>query len=161
MPPKQSDRLPPHDLDAERGAIGSILLDSERLAEVAAVIRPDHFHSHAHQVLFRHLLVMGKAGEHAAGRRSVDFTLLVGRLTDAGQLAEVGGYYYLAQVLQGAPLSCHAVYYARRVLWMAGRREVIVMAERLLEQAYSGTIPPDSERARRLIDGPATRPVES
>ena len=39
------DTPPPHDLDAERQVIGSILLDPPRLDEVGNILRPDDFHA--------------------------------------------------------------------------------------------------------------------
>ncbi|HEV7225191.1 MAG TPA: DnaB-like helicase N-terminal domain-containing protein, partial [Pirellulales bacterium] len=56
------DRLPPQNLDAERGVLGSLLLDPELCDEVALLLKPADFYSPHHQVLFNHLLAMHNDG---------------------------------------------------------------------------------------------------
>lgn len=43
MPHEQPVRMPPHDLNAERGVIGSILLDPRKMFDVAAIVSADDF----------------------------------------------------------------------------------------------------------------------
>ena len=74
------DRLPPHNLDAEKGVLGSILLDPNLCDDVALVLRPDDFYADANQKLYGHLLAM-----HDEGSR-IDATLLLERLRSAGDL---------------------------------------------------------------------------
>ena len=80
------DRLPPHDLDAERSVIGSILLDPTRLDEVRDILRPEDFHADAHRRIFRHFLAMRNGGAGA-----IDATLLLDRLRQSGDIEAVGG----------------------------------------------------------------------
>ena len=68
------DRLPPQNLDAEKGVLGSLLLDPNLCDDVALVVRPDDFYADANQKLYAHLLAM-----HDEGRR-IDATLLLERL---------------------------------------------------------------------------------
>ena len=103
------DRLPPHNLDAERGVLGSILLDPHLCDDVVLIIRPDDFYADAHRKLFGHMVAM-----HDEGRR-IDETLLVERLKTAADLEAVGGKAYLAEIVQSVPVAAHAVYYARIV----------------------------------------------
>ena len=92
------DRLPPQNLDAEKGVLGSLLLDPNLCDDVALMLRPDDFYADANQKLYGHLLAM-----HDEGSR-IDTTLLVERLSTAGDLEAVGGAAYLAEVAPFGPL---------------------------------------------------------
>src|SRR4051794_24711460 len=79
------DRQPPRSLEAERGVLCSILLQSEVCDDVALVVRPEDFYDEAHRKLYTHLREM-----HDAGKR-IDLTLLVERLKHAGDHEAIGG----------------------------------------------------------------------
>ncbi len=100
------DRLPPQNLDAERGVLGSLLLDPELCDEVALMLRPGDFYADAHQKLFHHIMEM-----HGGGGR-VDATLLLERLRQSGDLEAIGGTAFLAEVVQSVAVAAHATYYA-------------------------------------------------
>ena len=85
MSPEILDRLPPQNLDAERGVLGSILLDPRLCDDVAQAVRPEDFYSDANATLYRHLLRMNE-------EQRIDVTLLVDRLKTAGELEAVGGH---------------------------------------------------------------------
>src|SRR6476646_8845147 len=58
------DRLPPQNLDAEQGVLGSILLDNDVLHEVVPILKVGDFYRDVHQVLYRtirDLYDLGKA----------------------------------------------------------------------------------------------------
>jgi hypothetical protein len=128
------DRAPPHDLEAERGVIGSVLIDPKRLDEVVG-LRPEDFHDRRNGKLFGHFLAMRNGGAGA-----VDVTLLHGKLKEAGDLEAVGGAAYLAEVMQGVPVAAHARHYAEVVRDHAIRRAIIHNSADLLKDAYSGQV---------------------
>jgi len=134
------DRMPPHDLAAERGVLGSIVLDSRMADEVASVVTADDFHAEAHRKLYGHVLAM------AADGVGIDSTTLVSRLKTAGDLEAIGGVSYLAEVLHAVPIAAHAVYYARIVARHAKKRRVIHAACEILQEAYS-----DASEAEDLV----------
>ena len=83
--PEILDRMPPQNLDAERGVVGSLLLDANMCDEVATILRDEDFYADAHQKLFRHMMAM-----HDEGTR-IDMLLLVERLKREGDFEAVGG----------------------------------------------------------------------
>src|SRR5215469_5292969 len=99
------DRLPPQNLEAEQGVLGSLLLDPELCDEVAMLLRPVDFYAPAHQALYTHLLAM-----HNDGLR-IDATLLIERLRKHGDLEIVGDLGYLAEVADSVPTAANATYY--------------------------------------------------
>ncbi|MCE5303003.1 MAG: replicative DNA helicase [Planctomycetaceae bacterium] len=130
------DRLPPHNLDAERGVLGSLLLDPNLCDDVALILRPDDFYADANQRLYTHLLAM-----HDEGGR-IDATLLVERLQAGGDLEAVGGAAYLAEVVHSVPYAANAVYYAEIVQAKATLRSLIHASTEILRDAYEPTLDP-------------------
>jgi replicative DNA helicase len=130
------DRLPPHNLDAEKGVLGSLLLDPNLCDDVALILRADDFYADANQKLYARILAM-----HDEGSR-IDATLLVERLTQAGDLEAVGGPAYLAEVLHSVPYAANAVYYAEIVRDKATLRALIHASTEILRDAYEPTLEP-------------------
>ena len=68
------DRLPPQNLDAEKGVLGSILLDPNLCDDVVMILRPEDFYAEANQKLrvamerARSLAEAAEAASHAKGR---------------------------------------------------------------------------------------------
>lgn len=134
------DRVPPHNLDAEKGVIGSLLLDPLLCDEIVLILRADDFYSDAHQKLFRHIVEL-----HEQGKR-VDALLLIERLKQAGELDDVGGLAYLYEVSQ-VPTAANALFYAHIVADKATLRSLIRASTEILRDAYD----PDEE-PRQLLN---------
>jgi replicative DNA helicase len=130
------DRLPPHNLDAEKGVLGSLMLDPNLCDDVVVILRPDDFYADAHQKLFAHLVAM-----HDEGGR-IDATLVLERLRTAGDLEAIGGPAYLAEVLHAVPHAANAVYYAEIVRDKATLRALIHASTEILRDAYEPTLDP-------------------
>jgi replicative DNA helicase len=124
------DRLPPQNLDAERGTIGSMIVDPTVIDDVAAIVGTDDFYARSNQILYGHLLAM-----HNEGAGS-DITLLVERLKASGDFDLVGGYAYLAEVNQSVPTASHAAHYAKIVREKSMLRGLINAGTEILRSAY-------------------------
>ena len=129
-PAEVLDRQPPHNLDAELGVLGSILLKPDVCDEIATLIRHEDFYDETHGLLFAHMQDM-----HNAGKR-IDITLLVDRLKKAGDFEKIGGASFLARVSQAVPNAAHAAYYANIVREKAVYRSVIDASTSILNRAY-------------------------
>lgn len=95
------EKLPPHDPEAEKAALGSVLVDvgSARVCLQELVDQfgdEEPFYVSAHAVIYRAL-----RGLYAEGKE-LDFISLQSRLKDTGRLDEVGGLAYLTS-LEGLP----------------------------------------------------------
>ena len=124
------DRLPPCNPDAERGVIGAILLDPRLCDDVATIVRPQDFYLERNARIYRRLLEMNAA---ASG---IDLTLLVENLRSSGELVEIGGEEYLAELMTSVQVTAHAVYYAKIVQQNAIRRQLIQTCEQILNKSY-------------------------
>ncbi len=127
------NRLPPQDLDAEKGVLGSIILDQRVCDDVALIIKPDDFYADANQKLYKHLLAL-----HEDGKR-IDTLLIVAKLKAAADLEAVGGVPYIGEVAQAVPYAANASHYAGIVRQKATMRSLIHASEDILRTAYDPT----------------------
>ncbi len=86
--------------DAERGVLGSILLDWQKVLDfcVEKQLAPESFYLPPHQAIFETMLEMSRDG------RPIDVLTLGERLNAAGRLEEVGGVTFLNQLLDATTL---------------------------------------------------------
>ena len=136
------DRLPPQNQDAERGVIGSMLIDPRMIDEVLPVLKVDDFYLEAHQILYRRIARL----HDESGR--VDVTLLANALLSAGELASIGGPEYIAEVMDTTPVAAHAVHYAQLVRSKATLRAMIHASTETLRDAWDPAQDPQELLAR-------------
>ena len=163
-PEVDPNRLPPQNLEADRGVIGSILLDNNVIDDVIGVMRPDDLFRTAHQTIYRVMLEL-----HSSGR-AIDGITLCEELEKQGKLESVGGIEYIAETINCVPHAVNAKYYAGIVAENSQRRQVIDAAEVSLRQSYARaeTCPEllddverrfhairDARVSARVIEGPA------
>ncbi len=139
-----SDAVPPHDLNAERGVIGSILLDENNADLVLDVVRSDDFYSDAHQRIMATIARIRKAGD------PIDLLLLVNKLSEYGELEAVGGAEYFADLMASVHVSAHVEHYARIVRKKSQMRRYAIIASEMMAKAYQEDVLPSDVRA--LID---------
>lgn len=130
------DRVPPHNVDAEIGVIGSILLDPLVCDDVTMILRADDFYSERNRTLFRHLQEMHSTGS------GIDITLLIERLNKSEELETIGGHAYLGEIATAVQIPAHAVFYAEIVRDKAILRDLIHTSSAILHDAYDSSAAP-------------------
>jgi replicative DNA helicase len=104
--PFPDDRLPPQNLEAEEGVLGSIILEPEALDEVAVILQPEDFYRDIHQPIYRALRDLRDAG------RPIDSIILADELIRRGEFDAIGGAETIAGLLAAVPHAANARYYA-------------------------------------------------
>lgn len=127
-----SPRIPPYSEEAERGVLGSILTDAERVIDLCLErqLRPDAFFVRGHQLLFEHIIDMNAVG------RPIDLLTIGESLKSKDALTKVGGYDYLEMLVDSTPTSAHAEYYLDIVHEKFVRRQVIDRARNTIDSCY-------------------------
>ena len=128
---KRADRLPPQNLDAERGLLGSLLLTNEAADDVADVLRANHFYSDAHQRIYRAMFELREKGVNG-----IDAVTLAEELSHRDELEDVGGVPYLMEILDAVPHAAHAKYYAEIVRDKWTQRTLIYTCTDILKHCY-------------------------
>ncbi|MGI5832495.1 MAG: replicative DNA helicase [Thermoguttaceae bacterium] len=124
------DRQLPYSAEAEAGVIGAILLNPMVCDEVISLVRPHEFFKDANRRLFQCLLAMHDEG------KGIDLTLLTERLRQNGEMEQIGGEAYIAEMMTSVPVAAHATHYAKIVRDKAILRELIETSSKILVGAY-------------------------
>ena len=125
-------RVPPHSVEAERGVLGSILLDAARVMDlcVEAGLDEDAFHLYAHRVVYSAFLAMSKGG------MPIDMLTAVQQLRAIDRLKDVGGAEFLEKLVDATPTAAHAEYYIDIVRQKYLLRRTIACARRVEQTCY-------------------------
>ncbi len=138
-----NDRAVPHNLDAERALLGSILLDNSALNFAQEILNIEDFYSQAHRHAFEKMSELSERG------RVIDLVTLSEELAKAGLLEKSGGAAYLAALTDGVPIGTMAgmAEYCRIVKEKSTIRRLITASENVISNCLAGT-----EDSEKLID---------
>ena len=122
----------PNNLEAERALLGSVLLDSERLDEVLDILgdEPGAFWLEKHAKLWETLMRLRK--DSASGFDSVVLKSAI----EKHEFDALGGYDFLASLIETVPSSLRAVEYAALVHEAHLRRMTISAGHRMISEAF-------------------------
>jgi replicative DNA helicase len=132
----------PNNIEAEKAAIGSILIDSDIAPLIFQVLRPDDFYEVKNSVVYKAMLDL------EAEAAPVDFITVVNKLKEQGRLETIGGQGYLTELMQSTPSSLHADYYAQAVKDFAKLRNIVTTASKVVGVA-NGV---QSESVKGILD---------
>lgn len=128
------ERIPPHNLEAERAAIGACLGDPVNLDAVLAIVRAEDFYAHTHGRIFEAIAHLARTGA------PVDAISVSDRLRARGELEKVGGFSYLAQLGADFASSVSVAYSARLVREKSTLRRLIEAGGALARLGYEGEV---------------------
>lgn len=123
------DRIPPHNLDAERAVLGCLLLEGARAVE-ALDLRVEDFYMDGHRHLYATLRTL------AERTGVVDPLTVRAELERVGLLEAAGGPAHLALCAQEASIAVHLPRYAALVREQAARREAIQACAQAIGALY-------------------------
>jgi replicative DNA helicase len=125
-------RIPPHSEDAERGVLGSILLDPGSALDkcLAKRLDSDAFYDRRHQALFEQMVDMSQAN------RPMDAITIAEWLKDHGALEKVGGYDYLVQLQDSTLVPAHVEFYCDIVIEKNLYRRLIEHSNTVTDSAF-------------------------
>ena len=125
-----SDRMPPHDIEAEQATLGGMMLSKDAIDEVTEIVEPADFYRPTHQAVFNAIAALHAKGEPADART------VTGALFDSGDLERVGGVPYLHTLVEAVPTAANAGYYARIVQQRAVSRRLVEAGVRITQLGY-------------------------
>jgi replicative DNA helicase len=132
-PISMADRLPPQNIEAEQGVLGSILLDNEILHDIVPILKVDDFFRDSHQIIYRAIRNLYDLA------KPVDWIILEDELRRSDEIEKIGGADTLHQIIGSVPHAAHGRYYAQVVREKAVARELIATANEILREGYSNT----------------------
>jgi replicative DNA helicase len=129
--PVTSNRIPPHNLDAEQSVLGAMLESREAIANVIEVVDPDDFYKPAHAQIFQIIIELYGRGEPA------DAITVADELGRRGWLETIGGRPYIVGLLEAYPTASSAGHYAHIVEEHALLRKLVEAGAEVQELGFS------------------------
>ena len=141
--------LPPHNLEAEAGLLGGILVDKEALIKVADIVNPYDFYMDRNGVIFNAMITLYEA------RQPIDLLTLSNKLEEMKELDRVGGAVYLTELVEQVPTAAHVAHYANIVAHKATLRRLIGAASEIASLGHDEGSPLDGllDQAEQTLFG--------
>ena len=124
----------PHNIEAEQGLIGALLVNNEVYDKISQLINPQHFFDPVHQRIYE--VAVEKISRNSLAS---PVTLKTNFQNDLG-LKELGGVSYLAKLAASAISMFGAVDFAKLICELALRRNLINLGRNISEKALSTDI---------------------
>lgn len=132
------ERLPPHDLEAEKSVIGSLLIDGDAIFEIAPFLHQDDFYSEQNRLIYSACTSLFERHE------GINQITVARELSQKGKLEEIGGVAYLNAIIADVPTPLHIEWYAQIVSRLAVMRRLISAANQINNIGYDASADIDS-----------------
>lgn len=135
----ESVRTFPHNLEAERALLGSVLLDNSALNTAIEFVNKDDFFSESHRLIFEKMLELSEKS------RTIDFVTLSEEFSKDGKLEKAGGAGYLTALTDGVPIGSASVSeYSRIIKDKSIARRLINASNNVISRCMEGTDDPET-----------------
>lgn len=124
------DRVPPQAIDAEKGVLGSIMLDNECIGRVLEILEPDYCYKNAHKLILSAAMTLYEKND------PVDLITMSEELKRLKVLDEIGGVYYLTEITESVPSSANVEHHAKIVLEKYLLRKLIEESANIARDSY-------------------------
>ena len=124
------EKIPPHNLEAEKSVLGASLLSKYALADAIDIIRPEDFYDAGHQEIFEVMVELFRDS------KSVDLITVGDELKKRKSLDKIGGRGYLGSLSAQVPSTTNAGEYAKIVAEKSSLRKLIETAEEIREKGF-------------------------
>ena len=126
-------KIPPQALDLEEAVLGAMMLESDRLAEVIEVLKPEVFYKENHQIIF-------SAIQRLFGHNEpVDILTVTEELRNSGELDIAGGPYFITMLTNRVASAANIEFHSRIILQKFIQRELIRVSSDIIKEAYEDT----------------------
>src|SRR5574344_2364980 len=135
------DRIPPHNIDAEKAVLGSMMIDSTAVNISLEILKENNFYYDSHKIIFRDIEKLFNLGT------PIDILIVMEELSKIKEIERVGGKEYLTTLLNSISTSAHVEYYANIVKEKSILRNLINSSTEIINDCYSS-----EEDATRVLD---------
>ncbi len=141
-------RLLPQSPDAEKGLLGTILLNPSDICGLCSekLVTPEHFHIPAHATIFETIMDLWNSNQ------PIEFITLCQKLSDAGKLDQAGGAPFVTDLCTFVPTSANASYYLEIVQEKYTLRQMISTCTEYAARCYD-----EQENVSGLLDEAETK----
>ncbi len=123
-------RIPPHNVEAERAVIGSMIMDADAILAAMEMLSADDFYQGQYGIIFDALTEMYKSGIGA------DLVTLQDKLREKEVPPELSSVEFIGGLIGSVPTSANIRHYAAIVHDKAMLRRLIQVTERISNNCY-------------------------
>jgi replicative DNA helicase len=125
-----SEKLPPHDIDAEESVNGSLLIDGKAIYDTAVLLKAEDFYSEQNRWIYAACLTLYQRNE------AINQITVAQELDRQAKLAKCGGSAYLSNLISIVPTSLDIEHYAQIVYRLSIMRQLISAADKISQIGY-------------------------
>lgn len=125
-------RQPPHSIESEQSVLGGLLLVPEALSKLSDWLTAEDFYRREHRLIFQAICALAEKG------KPIDSVTLADWFAANGNIVEVGGPAYLAELANTTPSAANITAYAEIVAEKSRLRQVIERGTQLVGNAFAG-----------------------
>lgn len=144
-----SEKLPPHDIDAEEAVIGSLLIDGTAIYKITTLLQPPDFYSERNLLAYEACLSLYQRNE------AINQITVAQELARREKLETCGGAAYLSHLISICPTSLDIEHYSQIVYRLAVMRRLINAADQIVAIGYKADPDVDASlsRAENILFG--------
>ena len=129
--PLRGPRIPPQDLESEKALLGSLLLSSDALFDIADVVSSRSFYAVKHQIIYETIEIL------VNNKEPVDILTVSAALRASKNFDQIGGAPYLSDLLGLVGSAANIKYYAQIVRKKELLRRLIEASNNISERSYN------------------------
>ena len=133
-------RMLPHNIEAEQGLLGALLVDNRATEKMGDFLKPQHFFMPAHIRIMETILTLIDRGQNASP------VTLKNYFENDEDLKDVGGASYLADLAANVISVVNVYDYAKTIYELHLRRQLITLGEDVVNESYDHTLDNDALR---------------
>ena len=118
--PEQTNKLPPHNQEAEQSVLGAILIDPSSISLVSEFLKESSFYFRENASIYEAMLSLFQDD------KPIDILTLSSELKKKKAYKKIGGKSYLSLLLETVPTSANIEHYARVVKESVIKRQIII-----------------------------------
>jgi len=131
----------PYSVENEQALLGALILDSEKIGDITAVVSSEDFYIDKHAQIFSALVQL------STENRGIDVVTLLTLLVKNGVYTEESGSAYIRQLAENVPSLSNLFDYATIIHEKALLRSLIHASEEIMQSAYD-----QADDTRTIID---------
>ena len=137
--------LPPQALEVENAVLGALMIDKDAYAVVCELLHPESFYDPRHQMIYAAIRDLSMA------EKPVDVLTVTEQLARSGNLDEVGGPDYVAEISSRVASSANVEYHANIIAQKFLARQLISFSSDIQTKAFDETV--DVEELMQEAEG--------
>lgn len=126
-------RIQPQARELEEAVLGAIMLEKDGYSIVSDLLKPESFYEKAHEKIYAAIVDL------ATAQRPIDMLTVTEQLRKRGELDEVGGAGYIAELTDKVGSAAHVEFHARIIAQKYLARELITFSSAVQNKAFDET----------------------